>query len=68
MMAAEYHKVVTSLQDGVDPAIYERAVHHIHDAISALSLNVNETLLLHSLFARCPSLHMIAGRRSKIEA
>ena len=68
MMAAEYHKVVTSLQDGVDPAIYERAVHHIHDAISALALNVNETLLLHSLFARCPSLHMIAGRRSVIEA
>ena len=68
MMAAEYHKVVTSLQDGVDPAIYERAVHHIHDAISALALNVNETLLLHSLFARCPSLHMIAGRRSMIEA
>ena len=68
MMAAEYHKVVTSLQDGVDPAIYERAVHHIHDAISALSLNVNEMLLLHSLFARCPSLHMIAGRRSMIEA
>jgi len=68
MMAAEYHKVVTSLQDGVDPAVYERAVHHIHDAISALSLNVNEMLLLHSLFARCPSLHMIAGRRSMIEA
>ena len=68
LMAAEYHKVVTSLQHGVDPAIYALAVHHIHDAISALSLNVNETLLLHSLFAKCPSLHMIAGRRSMIEA
>jgi hypothetical protein len=52
----------------VDPAIYALAVHHIHDAMSALSLNVNETLLLHSLFAKCPSLHMIAGRRSMIEA
>jgi hypothetical protein len=52
----------------VDPAIYALAVQHIHDAMSALSLNVNETLLLHSLFAKCPSLHMIAGRRSMIEA
>lgn len=68
LMAAEYHKVVTSLQDGVDPTIYAQAVRHIHDAISALPLNVNESLLLHSLFAKCPSLHMIAGRRSMIEA
>lgn len=68
LMAAEYHKVTVSLQEGVDPAIYERAVHHIHDSISALSLNVNETLLLHALFAKCPSLHAIAGRREMIEA
>jgi len=51
----------------VDPAIYEQAIHDVHDAIGALSLNVNETLLLHSLFARCPSLHMIAGRRDLID-
>ena len=68
LIAAEYHKVVTSLQDGVDPTIYAQAVRRIHDAISALPLNVNESLLLHSLFAKCPSLHMIAGRRSMIEA
>ena len=68
LIAAEYHKVITSLQDGVDPLIYTRAVHEIHDAIPALGLNVNETLLLHAVFARCPSLHMIAGRRDLIEA
>ncbi|NCV47792.1 MAG: hypothetical protein EBW53_06780, partial [Actinobacteria bacterium] len=64
---AEYHKVVTRLLPDVDPAIYEQAIHDVHDAIGALSLNVNETLLLHSLFARCPSLHMIAGRRDLID-
>ncbi len=68
LIAAEYHKVVVSLQDGVDPAIYERAVHEVYDAVSAMSLNVNETLLLHALFAKCPSLHVIAGRRDLIEA
>lgn len=68
LIAAEYHKVITSLQDGVDPLIYTRAIHEIHDAITALGLNVNETLLLHAVFARCPSLHMIAGRRDLIEA
>lgn len=68
LIAAEYHKVVVSLQDGVDPAIYARAVHEVHDAISAMSLNVNESLLLHALFAKCPSLQMIAGRRDLIEA
>jgi DNA polymerase-3 subunit delta' len=68
LVAAEYHKVVVSLQDGVDPAIYERAMHEVLDAIAAMSLNVNETLLLHALFAKCPSLHMIAGRRDLIEA
>jgi DNA polymerase-3 subunit delta' len=68
LIAAEYHKVITSLQDGVDPNIYARAIHDVHDAVSALPLNVNETLLLHALFAKCPSLHMIAGRRNLIEA
>ena len=68
LIAAEYHKVVVSLQDGVDPAIYERAVHEVYDATSAMSLNVNEMLLLHALFANCPSLHVIAGRRDLIEA
>jgi hypothetical protein len=68
LIAAEYHKVVVSLQDGVDPAIYANAVHDVHDAISAMSLNVNESLLLHALFAKCPSLQMIAGRRDLIEA
>ena len=68
LIAAEYHKVVVSLQDGVDPAIYERAVHEVYDAASAMSLNVNEMLLLHALFAKCPSLHVIAGRRDLIEA
>lgn len=68
LIASEYHKVVISLQDGVDPAIYARAVHDVHDAISAMSLNVNETLLLHALFGKCPSLNMIAGRRDLIEA
>lgn len=68
LIAAEYHKVVVSLQDGVDPAIYERAVHEVYDATSAMSLNVNEMLLLHALFAKCPSLHVIAGRRDLIEA
>jgi len=68
LIAAEYHKVVVSLQDGVDPAIYERAVHEVYDAALAMSLNVNEVLLLHALFAKCPSLHVIAGRRDLIEA
>jgi DNA polymerase-3 subunit delta' len=68
LIAAEYHKVVVSLQDGVDPTIYSRAIHEVHDAIGALSFNVNESLLLHALFAKCPSLHMIAGRRDLIEA
>ncbi len=67
LVVAEYHKVVTRLLPDVDPAIYEKAIHDVHDAINALSLNVNETLLLHSLFARCPSLHMIAGRRDLID-
>jgi DNA polymerase-3 subunit delta' len=67
LVVAEYHKVVTRLLPDVDPAIYEQAIHDVHDAIGALSLNVNETLLLHSLFARCPSLHMIAGRRDLID-
>lgn len=68
LIAAEYHKVITSLQDGVDPTLYGRAIHDVHDAMSGLSLNVNETLLLHALFAKCPSLQMIAGRRDLIEA
>jgi len=68
LVAAEYHKVIVSLQDGVDPAIYARAIHDVHDAIAALSFNVNETLLLHALFAKCPSLQMLAGRRDLIEA
>jgi DNA polymerase-3 subunit delta' len=68
LIAAEYHKVVTSLQQGVDPLIYERAIHDVHEAITSLSFNVNETLLLHALFAKCPSLHMIVGRRDLIEA
>ncbi|NDE67768.1 MAG: hypothetical protein EB062_06760, partial [Actinobacteria bacterium] len=67
LIVAEYHKVVTRLLPDVDPAIYEKAIHDVHDAIGALSLNVNETLLLHSLFARCPSLNMIAGRRDLID-
>jgi hypothetical protein len=33
-----------------------------------MSLNVNESLMLHALFAKCPSLTMIAGRRDLIEA
>jgi len=68
LIAAEYHKVITSLQAGVDPTLYGRAIHDVHDAMSGLSLNVNETLLLHALFAKCPSLQMIAGRRDLIEA
>jgi DNA polymerase-3 subunit delta' len=68
LIASEYHKVVVSLQDGVDPSIYAQAVHDVHDAISAMSLNVNESLLLHALFAKCPSLHMLAGRRAMIDA
>lgn len=68
LIAAEYHKVITSLQAGVDPTLYGHAIHDVHDAMSGLSLNVNETLLLHALFAKCPSLQMIAGRRDLIEA
>ena len=68
LIAAEYHKVITSLQASVDPTLYGHAIHDVHDAMSGLSLNVNETLLLHALFAKCPSLQMIAGRRDLIEA
>jgi DNA polymerase-3 subunit delta' len=64
LVAAEYHHAVVTLLDSVGIGEYERAILAIHDAIGALAVNVNETLLLHSLFARCPSLRTVVTPRS----
>jgi len=38
---------------------YHDAIRYIHKAMGSLGLNVNEELLLQSLFLQCPSLMML---------
>ncbi|MEO5974288.1 MAG: hypothetical protein ABIQ38_03665 [Ilumatobacteraceae bacterium] len=59
-IATTYHSLVTSTSSHPETAGYSDAIGRIHKAMSALSLNANETLLLQSLFLQLPSLMVMA--------
>lgn len=59
-IAATYHSLVTSPASHPEVARYSDAIGRIHKAMSALALNVNETLLLQALFLQLPSLMVTA--------
>ncbi len=59
-IAATYHSLITSASSHPETARYSDAIGRIHKAMSALALNVNETLLLQSLFLQLPSLMIMA--------
>lgn len=58
-VAGTYHALIVSESHYPDEAKYHDAIHRIHKAMSSLGLNVNEELLLQSLFLHCPSLMML---------
>lgn len=58
-VAGTYHSLIVSETDYHDEAKYHDAIHRIHKAMGSLGLNVNEELLLQSLFLQCPSLMML---------
>ena len=58
-VAGTYHALIVSETHYPDEAKYHDAIHRIHKAMSSLGLNVNEELLLQSLFLHCPSLMML---------
>lgn len=60
-IASTYHSLIISETQYQDESKYHDAIHRIHKAMGSLGLNVNEELLLQSLFLQCPSL-MILGR------
>jgi len=55
-VAGTYHSLIVSEIEYHDEAKYHDAIHRIHKAMGSLGLNVNEELLLQSLFLQCPSL------------
>ena len=59
-IAGTYHALIVSDTQYLDEAKYHDAIHRIHKAMGALGLNVNEELLLQSLFLHCPSLMMLS--------
>ena len=58
-IAGTYHSLIVSESQYSDEMKYQDAIHHIHKAMGSLGLNVNEELLLQSLFLHCPSLMML---------
>lgn len=58
-VAGTYHALIVSETQYPDEPKYHDAIHRIHKAMGSLSLNVNEELLLQSLFLHCPSLMML---------
>jgi DNA polymerase-3 subunit delta' len=63
-IAGTYHSLVVSETQYPDEPKYHDAIHRIHKAMGSLGLNVNEELLLQSLFLHCPSLMMLAKTSS----
>jgi hypothetical protein len=59
-IAGTYHSLIVSETQYTDEAKYHDAIHRIHKAMGSLGLNVNEELLLQSLFLHCPSLMMLS--------
>jgi DNA polymerase III subunit delta' len=55
-IAGTYHALIVSETQYPDESKYHDAIHRIHKAMGSLGLNVNEELLLQSLFLHCPSL------------
>ena len=58
-IAGTYHALIVSETQYSEEAKYHDAIHRIHTAMGSLGLNVNEELLLQSLFLHCPSLMML---------
>jgi DNA polymerase-3 subunit delta' len=58
-IAGTYHSHIVSETQFPDESKYHDVIHRIHKAMGSLGLNVNEELLLHSLFLHCPSLMML---------
>ena len=58
-IAGTYHALIISETQFPDEPKYHDAIHRIHKAMGSLGLNVNEELLLQSLFLHCPSLMML---------
>jgi len=58
-IAGTYHSLVVSDTHYPEESKYHDAIHRIHTAMGSLGLNVNEELLLQSLFLQCPSLMML---------
>ena len=58
-IAGTYHALIVSETQYPDESKYHDAIHRIHKAMGSLGLNVNEELLLQSLFLYCPSLMMM---------
>ena len=58
-IAGTYHALIVSETQYPDESKYHDAIHRIHKAMGSLGLNVNEELLLQSLFLYCPSLMML---------
>jgi DNA polymerase-3 subunit delta' len=59
-IAGTYHSLIVSETHYSDETKYHDAIHRIHKAMGSLGLNVNEELLLQSLFLHCPSLMMLS--------
>jgi DNA polymerase-3 subunit delta' len=59
-IAGTYHSLIVSKTQYSDETKYHDAIHRIHKAMGSLGLNVNEELLLQSLFLHCPSLMMLS--------
>ena len=58
-IAGTYHALIVSEAQYLDESKYHNAIHRIHKAMGSLGINVNEELLLQSLFLHCPSLMML---------
>ena len=58
-IACTYHALIVSETQYPEEFKYHDAIHRIHKAMGSLGLNVNEELLLQSLFLHCPSLMML---------
>ena len=58
-VAGTYHTLIISETQYPDETKYHDAINRIHKAMGSLGLNVNEELLLQSLFLQCPSLMML---------
>jgi DNA polymerase III subunit delta' len=64
-IAGTYHALILSDTHYPEEPKYHDAIHRIHKAMGSLGFNVNEELLLQSLFLQCPSLMMHKSERSR---